>query len=236
MVGLAPLSISREPAQALEDWCATAPNLDFVTAQMAPMGTATWAAEISRLKGCDYIVNTTIGSSMATFERALLNSGWQGIHFGLMNSYIAYWDLARQSIPAADLDGFVADDPYPSWDMDVPFIVGLKEYVEKHLSPEYAADVMKGVGYIGGWAGGMMVAEAIKLAVAAEGAENVNGRAMRDGLRAVDLTVDGFGNDWRVFGDVNSFLQTLRIVEWDAQGEKWVQVYEYWRPPLLAEG
>jgi len=233
LVGLAPLSISREPLEALQDWCAAAPNLDFVTAQMAPMGTTTWAAEIDHLKVCDYILDTTIGSSMATFERDLIASGWQGTHFGLMNSFMAYWDLARASIPEADLDGFLADTPYVDWNEDVPFVAEVKEYIEAHMDPQEAAEVMRGVGYIGGWAGGKMVAEAIKLAVAQVGAENLDGAVLRDGFLAVDLTVEGFGNAWKVAGDVNSFLQTLRIMKWDAAAERWVQAFDFYRPPIL---
>jgi len=232
LVGLGPLRISREVRDAIEEWCSKAANMEFVTSQMVPYGTTAWAAEIEHLKGCDYIVDSTIGSSMATFEMAIHASGYQGQMIGFMESCMAFWDLARDIVPPDQLDGTLAMDMYVDWHDDIPFAEELIEYTDKYLSPEEAAEARRGVARIGGWANGMIVTEGIRNAIADVGAENLSGQAIRDGLLAVDLDVEGWGNVWKVFGNVNSFMQTLRMMEWNASGERWIAVSDWYTPPL----
>jgi len=232
IVGMGPLNISSEVEEAIAEWCTTAANLEFVTSQMVPYGTVTWAAEIAHLKDCDFIIDTTIGSSMASFEKAIRLSGYNGQLVGIMETFTAFWELTRSIVSSADLDGAVAFSMYIHWTDDVPFINEMREWNSHFLTPEEIIVVLGGCGRIGGWAKGMITVEAIKVAVAAVGAENVDGKALRDGLLAMDLTVEGWGSAWKVFADVNCYMQTVRMMKWDGQKENWYSFGDWYRPPL----
>ncbi len=232
-VGLNALIISRDILTVCEDEYASGGDFDLVSPQMVPYGTMTWAVEISRLKQCDYIVNTLIGPSAASFVQQIRSAGWDGKIIGCMESFLAFWDLVRAASTPDQLDGSLCSNPYVWWNESVPFINECKEYAEKYLSPDDAASVMRNCGRIGGWGWGMIAEAAIERAVDSVGAKNVNSQVLRDAIAATDLTVEGWGNTWEVVGDVNCFLQTTRVMEYNGAQEEWTAITDWYRPPSL---
>ncbi|MFC2000196.1 ABC transporter substrate-binding protein [Chloroflexota bacterium] len=233
LVGHDTLLASQEVRDAIEAWCETSSKLDFLTAQMVPYGTATWDAEIAHLMDCDFIVDTTIGFSLATFERAIRLAGYEGQLIGIMESFLANWNLVIDVVSSVELDGAVATSPYPSWTDPATFIKEIKLWNSHYLIPEEITEVLGSCGRICGWANGMIVVEAIRQAVNKVGAENVDGKAVADGLRAVDLNMEGFGNTLQLEGDLPCFVKTLRMMKWDSQREGWVGLTDWYRPPML---
>jgi len=232
LIGLGPLTISREILESIQEWCAATPGFVLAAGELVPYGTVTWAAEIAHLRDCDFIVNTAIGSSMATFERDISASGWQGTHVGCMESFMAFWTLVRTAVSPDDLDGAIASDPGAHWNDNVPFINQCKEYTEKYR-PSEAEEIFAAVGRIPGWCAGYIIAAAIEKAVVAVGVENVDSQAIRDALVGTDIDVEGFGNPWRLTGDLPCFWQTVRMMKWDAQGAEWQACSDWYRPPSM---
>jgi len=233
LVGHDTLLDSQEVRDAIDTWCRTSSKLDFVTAQMVPYGTVTWDEEIDHLMDCDFIVDTTIGSSLATFERDIRLAGYEGQLIGIMESFLANWNLVRDVVASVELDGAVATSPYPYWTDPATFIKEIKLWNSHYLTQEEIAEVLGSYGRICGWADGMIVVEAIRQAVDKVGAENVDGKAVADGLRAVDLNIGGFGNTLQLESDLPCFVKTLKMMKWDGQIEDWVGLTDWYQPPSL---
>jgi hypothetical protein len=88
------------------------------------------------------------------------------------------WDPARADVALETVDGSVWLTAFPYWTHNVPFVAECKETLLKYR-PDEAELYMKNAGYITGYGMGMVVTDALRRAVEEEGAEHVDGPALR---------------------------------------------------------
>jgi len=84
----------------------------------------------------------------------------------------------------------------------------------------------------------MILVNALRRAAETLGPENIDAAAVRDYLATTDMPMEsqGWGNDWKYTGDVNSFAYTVKLVQYNSDQDKWLPVegYPEWqRPPTL---
>jgi len=54
-----------------------------------------------------------------------------------------------------------------------------------------------------------------------------------DALAETDMTVEGWGNPWKLRENVNTFAQTVKLYECKAAEDKWVAISDWITPPSL---
>ncbi len=210
-------------------------KFDWVGVQRVPMGTTTWAGEVSKLKDCDFIVVSVVGPMAASFVKEARARGYEGNFLSGINAFPGYWDLVRAAVPEDELYGCYHAGHWPWWNEDVPFITKLKGAIQRYRSGEAEA-LMRSSGPLTGWAMGMLMTDAISRAVEEVGAENVDGTAIRDALAETNMTVPGWGNPWRFTAEENFLARAERVYEWIIAEEDWVAASDDWITPASLAG
>lgn len=204
-------------------------KFDFVGVERAPMGTATWAVEVDRLKDCDYIFFSTVGTMTSTFIREARQRGYEGAFISGTSAFPGFWDLVTAVVPAGELYDCYCAMWMPWWDADIPFINGARESIEIYHAGEAAR--LRSSGPISGWQMGLFGVDALKRAIEAVGAENVDGAAIRDALLATNMTVEGFGEAWQFREGYNGILREMKMFKWNQVGEDWEDMGHPWITP-----
>jgi ABC-type branched-subunit amino acid transport system substrate-binding protein len=207
-------------------------KFEFIGLERAPMGTSSWAGEISKLKSCDYILMSAVGSMMATFIRESRDRGYEGGFLSGINAFPGYWDNARAIVPAANLYECYYAGQWPWWNEDVEFIDSLKSAVQKYRAGDAAR--FRSSGPITGWCWGWFMADAVKRAVDKVGAENVDREAIKEALETTNLTVDGFGNVWNL-DKGQFFVWQKKVFKWNITTSDWEAVSNWITPVSLAD-
>ncbi|MFC1999521.1 ABC transporter substrate-binding protein [Chloroflexota bacterium] len=216
-------------ADAVEAVCVQNPDkYDWLGSQMAPYGTSSWTAYIKKLESSDFIITALVGSPLASFVKEARARGYENEFISSYVGYLAFWQLMKASLSDEDLDGAVSSMPEPWWNDPSPFISECEEYALKyHPDREIAYG---STGYITGWAQGMILTNAINRAVEKVGADNVTGAVLWDTLHEVDMTVEGWGNPWKITEDNNCFAKTARMMRYSAAEDKWVGISDWIMP------
>jgi len=109
------------------------------------------------------------------------------------------WDPVRADIALETVDGSVWLTAFPYWTHNVPFVAECKETLLKYR-PDEAELCMENAGYIIGYGMGMVVTDALRRAVEEEGAEHVDGPALRDAF-------EGWRSPWK-WTEINVVFRT----------------------------
>jgi len=234
-VGIAGYAASTYTEEALENLHDSYPDrFERVEGQMAPSGTATWSLEIDRVKNCDFIIPTLVGPSLASFIKQIKDSGCQGRVAGTQEGLLGFYRAVLEAVSADYLDGVLGLSYHPLWIDDIPSIQQWKEAVLEYHAKDAQQRLLE-TGSIGGWAEGMIIADAIRRAVDEVGAEDVDGTAIRDALATVNLSPEGWGNAWSVTPDYNIYARTCRMHEFSKDVGDWVAVSDWYAPLVLGD-
>lgn len=204
-------------------------KFDWAGEQAPPLGSTTFAGELAQLRKCDYIWITPAGAMIAGFIKEARNRGYTGAFLGGSNSFSGYWDLVTAAVPAGDLYDSYLFYWTPWWNEEVPNIVTAKEATYKY-HPRDAERRFTSQGPAG-WAMGTFTLDAIRRAVDAVGAANVDGSAIRDALVATNMDVKGYGNVWRFESDYHTILRTIKVYQWDVDRKDWLDAGAGWITP-----
>ena len=207
-------------------------RFERVGLEKAPPGTMSWPSEVRRVKDCDYIILSLAGPMTVSFVKEARARGYEGAFVSGVEAFPGFWDLIRSAVPSEDLYGCYYVGWWPWWGEDVPFITELEEYVLKY-HPDEAEAWMRSSASISGWEPGTFMFDAIKRAVEEVGAENVNGTALRNALAEIDMTVEGWGNPWKVTEKNNCLNWAQRVFEWKIAEGKWVAISDWILPPSM---
>ena len=205
-------------------------KFEWMGLERAPVGTAAWAVEVDRLKNCDYIHCSMVGSTMAAFIKEARLRGYTGAFIGTTSFFPGFWSLVEGAVSVSQLCDCFHSAWWPWWSDNVPVINSLKAATQEPHTGD-AAERMKNSGPISGWLTGMITADAIVRAVQSVGAENVDGPAIRDALRATDMTPEGFGNPWRYTDDFHGLCRTLKIFHYNMTTRDWEETDSGWITP-----
>lgn len=222
--------------QALEMTTDYPDKFEWVGAQMSPVTTVSWTQEVNNLMDSDFIFAAMSGSFLANFTMEARARKYDKTLIGPMESFWAFWEQVKAIVSSEDLDGVISSSYYPHWDEDVPFIREIKAEMEKTLTPEEMESAMTGTGRLGGWAVGQILVDAVRRAVDEHGAENVDALALKKALEETDIdaVAEGWGNRWKIEGDINVFARTIRLYRYNGAQDKWLPIVDDWlAPPSL---
>ena len=209
-------------------WPEYADKFEFVGWERAPMGTATWTTEIQKFMDCDYIFFSTVGSMTSTFIREARNRGYTGALISGTNAFPGYWDMVTDVVSGDKLQNCYFLQWNPWWSADIPAINEAKEAIDKYHADEKEA-LERNSGPLSGYFMGKFTLEGLKNAIEAVGAENLTGAAIRDALKALNMTLEGFPEPWRMYQDyyavqrqMLTFKYNPSINNWENTGHGWI--------------
>jgi len=199
-------------------------KFDWAGEQTVPFGTSAFAGEISKLKSCDYIIMTLYGPAVAAFVKEARQRGYQGGFLSGMEAFGGFWGQVRAVAPSESLTNCSYAHYEPDWSDSGTFIADTKVQLEKYRSGD-AATLMMGTGYTAGRAWGILLGDVIERAAENVGASNVDGAAMQAALASTDInmTAQGFGNDWVTNGTNNAYAITQKAYEWSIADGHWIE-------------
>jgi len=145
---------------------------------------------------------------------------------------MAFWGLVKGVVPEADLDGVVSGFIAPWWGDTGAFMDEVGEYLEKYRPGEVEFQ-HGGTGYLNGWSYGMMLIDALRRAADKVGGENVTGMDVFRALQETDMTVDGWKYPWKITPTVNVLMPGVKLMQYKADVQDWVQIQDYVIPPSL---
>jgi ABC-type branched-subunit amino acid transport system substrate-binding protein len=207
-------------------------QFDYVAGLLAPYGSVSWAGEVVKLRGCDYVYLPSTGLDTLTFAREFRNKGGTATFIGV-DAMDAFRGLLLDGLGWEDLDGSIAAHAATRWWGETSPIVDLAEQLLSEYHPGEAADIVHaGIGYIGGFHQAYGFLELLQETIDDVGAENFDGQAFYD-------TAIGFSKTW-VGYEQWGFTETKRyawdyvgIYEWSQADGDVVRFVTDWLPNLI---
>lgn len=198
------------------------------------LGNVVWTAEVGRLKSCDYIIVSTAGAMVSSFVGQARAAGYTGKFITGMEGFPGFWNLVTDEMAGSldELYGCYYIAWWPWWDEDVPVIQDVKAYIDEYHYGN-REELLHSSACISGWELGMAVEKAIRNAIDAVGAENVDKAALRDGLFSIEAEFPGYINQWQVSKGCNNALQwNQRAYEYSVADDKFVPLTNVYAPVL----
>jgi hypothetical protein len=206
---------------------------DKVAFERGTLGNVSWMSEVGRLMSCDYIIVSTAGAMVSSFVSQARAAGYTGKFITGMEGFPGFWNLVTDAMKGSmdKLYGCYYVAWWPWWDEDVPVIQAVKDYIAKyHKSNE--EELLHSSACISGWELGMAIEMSIRNAIEAVGAENVDREALRDGLRAIDVQLPGYINQWQTTANSNALQWNQRAFEYSISEDKFVPLATVYEPVL----
>jgi ABC-type branched-subunit amino acid transport system substrate-binding protein len=197
------------------------------------LGNVTWTSEVGRLKTCDYILVSVAGPMLSSFVSQARNGGYTGVFITGMEGFPGFFGLVQSALKGSPEQLY---DCYylawwPWWNEDLPYIEDCLEYIDTYAAGD-KEELLNSSAVISGWGLGMVVEAAIRNAIEEVGADNLDRVALKNGMRAVNMAVAGFGDVWKVTPTNNCLQWQQRAFEWDLDSEEWVPLPTYYDPVL----
>lgn len=229
-VDVADVAAAGNCLNGMKAWMADNPGkIDFKTVQTTGSQTA-FATELNALMDSDVMVFATVGPASAAFIKEARSRGYSGRLQATSFSFLAYLTLIKSVCGDAMLDGVRIPHSYPLFTDASDYVAQLAAALEEYRPSE--ADLLKGgTTWISGWMAGFVISEAVRSAVDAVGADRVDGLAIRDSLRSLDILLPGTEVSVKIVGDKAVLFPYTRMVEYDSTVDDLVQVSDYTLPP-----
>jgi hypothetical protein len=235
-IGLAGVPFYESQKETVQDWISAHPDkFEWLGAEMVPSTTTSWVSEVIKMKSADFIFASMSGPPLVSLTSEARARGYEGTFMGPSETYFSFYMLLRAGVSPADLDNCIAGTYTPWWGEDNAFMDEVEEYAQKYHSQASMVGIRQGTGQFNGWALGIIFIDAVKRAIDKVGVENLDGLAIHEALQATDMTVEGWGNPWKLKTDenINYFAQTVRLVEYRSDVDDWVAITEFEYPPSL---
>jgi ABC-type branched-subunit amino acid transport system substrate-binding protein len=197
------------------------------------LGNTTWTSEVIRLKDCDYILVSVAGPMLSSFVSQARNGGYTGVFITGMEGFPGFFGLVQSALKGSpeQLYGCYYLAWWPWWNEDLPYIEDCLEYIDTYAAGD-RDELLNSSAVISGWGLGMVVEAAIRNAIEAVGADNIDRVALKNGMRAINMEVTGFGDIWKLTSANNCLQWQQRAFEWKLDEEEWVALPTYYDPVL----
>jgi hypothetical protein len=202
--------------------------------------TVQWTSEVGRLKSCDYIIVSVAGPLLSSFVSQARAAGYTGKFVTGMEGFPGFWPLVQGQIASQD---DLYDCYYMAWwrwwnEVDsVPLIQRCIDYIDEYQGG--SAELKLTSSVISGFELGIALEAALRNAIEAVGAENIDGEALKAGLRAIDISneagsvLEGYFDHWQVTPNTNCLQWSQRAFEWDLTAKVWKPLTEKVYSPTL---
>ncbi len=212
---------------------AFAGKFNWVGEDKATYGNAAWSAQCEKFKGCDYVFVSMVSNSLATFVSQMRASGYKGAFVSGANQFTGYWAAVQGATAAADLYGcyyswwgpIVGSDNPADWYQDM-----IATTQANHAAD--SATRLASTGPTSGWATGYVVFKAVAKAVKDVGADKIDGAAINEAFKSMDLEMEGVGSTFKFSENDNCGLQNMLLAKWDVATSKWLPSNDKWYKPV----
>lgn len=199
------------------------------------LGNVAWTSEVSRLKTCDYIIVSCAGAMLSSFVVQARAAGYTGKFITGMEGFPGFWPLVTDAM-AGSLDQlygcyYVAWWPWWNEAAEVPVIQDCKDYIAEYHAGN-ADELLHSSAVISGRELGMAVEMAIRNAIEAVGAENVDRTAIKNGLRAIDEQLPGYINKWELSSKSNALQWKQRAFLYNVSADEFEPLPTVYDPVL----
>jgi hypothetical protein len=235
-VGLAGVSFYVSQEAAVREWAAAhSDQFEWLGSSFVPSTITSWALEIEKYKSADYIFASMSGPPLVSLLQQARARGYTKTFMGPSETWFSFYKLLRDGVTPANLDNVIAGTYTPWWGDDNSFMDEVEEYAQEYHTEDEMTSIHQGTGQFNGWAAGMIFVDAVRRAIKEVGVENLDGAAIHNALAETDLSVPGWGNDWKLpeGKDVNYFAQTVRLVEYKSDVDNWVALTDFVYPPSM---
>lgn len=179
----------------------------------------------------DAIFLSAVGTSAATFVKEARERGYNGLMVGATISILGVWKMVTSLTNPAQLDGLLVPHFYPLFTDDSAYSDQLNQMIEKYRSSE-AASLKKGTTWMSGWMTGQVLVDTIRLAAGKVGAENVDGSAINDAFKELNIEIPGMPNITLAnSGTHHVLLPYCRMIEYNAAEDDWFAATDWFIAP-----
>ena len=212
---------------------ANAGKFTWVGFEEGTLGNVSWGPNVARLKGCDYIIASVAGPMLSSFVSQARAGGYTGAFLTGMEGFPGFWPLVTDQIGSMDQ---LYDCYYVAWwrwwNEDVPLIQDCKDYIADTYTGDKATELLGTSSTISGWELGIAVEQTIRNAIEKVGAENVDKAALKDGMNAIDLQIEGYLDKWQRTTNTNCLQWSQRAFEYSLTDGVWKPLPTVYHPTL----
>lgn len=226
-MGWSGLSVTVGMMNALDEYVPlNSDKVDWAGAQIAPMGSTSWAVEAGRLVDCDFIMMGTVGSGTASFIKEARQRGYEGAFIGSNAPIAGFWDLVVSNVDADELYDCYHIHHMP-WCLDCSFATEWQTLIASHPQA-YVDKESRQSSYATGPMLGRWIVDIVNRAAAKVGPENIDGRALQEAASTtnLDLTSTGWGNVWDL-SDNQICCKTQMMFKWDIATKSWGSISDW---------
>ncbi len=199
--------------------------------ERAMLGNETWDSHIVGLLGSDYIITSVPGAMLSSFVAQARSGGYAGKLVSGVEGFPGFWSQVATAVTSRDhLQGCYCVGWWPWWNEAAPLVRDCRSYVAASYPAGDAAGLLRSSSVIAGWEMGLALEQAIRNAAAAAGAEEPDGQALKDGMRAVDVQIEGCLERWRVTPGNNCLQWSQRAFQYSVAGDAWEPLQKVYRP------
>lgn len=193
-----------------------------------------WASEVAQIQDTDVAFLSTVGTSAATFLNEAIARGYQGRLVSSSISVLGIWPLVTSIVDKAKLEGLLIPHLYPLFTDSGEYSTRLNEMLEEYR-PSEAAVLKKGTTWMSGWLTGEILTGVVKVAADEVGAENVDGAAINDAFKKLNLEIEGMpAITLANSGTHHVLVPYCRIIEYDAAQDDWFAITDWISSPGFA--
>ncbi len=198
------------------------------------MDQTAWASEVAAIRETDAIFLSAVGTSAATFLNEAIARGYEGKIVAASISVLGVWKMVTSLTDPQKLDGLLVPHLYPLFTDTGAYSENLNQMIEKYRASE-AATLKKGTTWMSGWVQGQILTETVRLAADRVGAENVDGAALNDAFKDLNLENQGMPNITLANSGEHHVLQPYcRIIEYNAAQDDWYAATDWFTAPGFA--
>ena len=198
----------------------------------APLGNHDWAPEVARLRDCDYIIVSVTGAMLASFVSQARAGGCAARLITGMEGFPGFWPLVAEAASPERLSGCLFVGWWPWWNEDVPAVRACRDYVARTYRGPQAEELSGTSSVICGWELGIVLEQAIRNALEGAGAGQLDGPALKDGMRAIDVRLEGCLDRWQVAPGSNCLQWSQRAFQYGPAEGCWTPLEGVYQPAL----
>ncbi|MBL7119305.1 MAG: ABC transporter substrate-binding protein [Dehalococcoidia bacterium] len=200
---------------------------------LVPTSVMTWAGEIEKLKGCDYVVIPTAGLDTVTFAKEFREKVGTAATFIGTDAIDAFQNLLVDAVGWEEMDGTLAAHGATRWwDEPYPIIELAEELLHKYHANEADDIIRAGIGYIGGFHQAYGFFEVLQKAIGEVGAENFDAQAFYNAAIGLEVTWEGY-EQWEFTPTKRYSWNYVGIYGWSEADQAVLRVVDEWVPNLV---
>jgi hypothetical protein len=189
---------------------------------------------VAQIQDRDAIFLSTVGISTATFLSEAIARGYKGLIVSSSQSVLPVWSMLSGMMDVTKLDGVLVPHLYPLSSDATAYTDHEYQMLVKYR-PSEAATLRKATTWTSGWTEAQILAETVRLAAKNVGAKNVDGSALNDAFKQLNLKIEGMPDITIAnSGSHHVLFPYCRMIKYDAAKDDWFAITDWFTAPGFA--